>query len=89
MLPSASLAQAQAQLDAANSGPLREFLAIRGWRALLLEGTEGEAFANPRRRPRLEYLAAGERRVLFGAESTALRHAAALPQADDARSTAE
>jgi len=67
---------------------LREFLAVSDLRALLFEGTEEEAFADPRRRPRLEYVAAGACRMLFDAENAALRHAAALPQSIDAHGTA-
>jgi len=36
--------------------------------ALLLRGTEGEAFANPRRRPQLEAFANGEARIVYPAE---------------------
>src|SRR5690606_22289333 len=63
------------------SGLLREYLAISGSRALLLEGVEGEAFADPRRRPSLEYIAAGECRVLFDAEVATLKYSTALPAA--------
>ena len=68
---------------------LREFFAASGSTALLLEGTEGEAFADPRRRPRLEYIgAAGELTVLFEAEAAALKPPATLPAAVDAQSAA-
>lgn len=67
---------------------LREYLAVSGSRALLLEGVEGEAFADPRRRPSLEYVAAGECRVLFDAETATLRHATTLPAAIDAQMVA-
>jgi len=71
------------------SSLLREFLAASGLTALLLEGTEGEAFADPRRRPLLEYVgAAGDCRVLFEAEGAALKQPATLPAATDAHSTA-
>jgi anthranilate phosphoribosyltransferase len=69
-------------------GLLREYLAFSGSRALLLEGVEGEAFADPRRRPRLEYVTAEESRVLFDAEFTAIKHPAALPSAVDAHTVA-
>lgn len=36
--------------------------------AMLLRGTEGEAFANPRRRPLLEVFSGGEARIAFPAE---------------------
>jgi anthranilate phosphoribosyltransferase len=68
---------------------LREFLAASGCVALLLEGIEGEAFADPRRRPLIEYVgAAGDCRVLFEAEGTVLRQSATLPPANDAQGTA-
>lgn len=67
---------------------LRDFFAAGDWRALLFEGTEDEAFADPQRRPRLEYVAAGACRALFDAESNSLRHTAALPQTIDAHGTA-
>ena len=71
-----------------SSALLREYLAVSGSRALLLEGVEEEAFADPRRRPRLEYVTAGECRVLFNAETVTLKHAAALPDAIDAKTVA-
>lgn len=71
-----------------SSALLREYLAVNGSRALLLEGVEGEAFADPRRRPRLEYVTADECRVLFDAETVTLKHAAALPDAIDAKTVA-
>ena len=53
---------------------LREYLAVSGSRALLFEGVEGEAFADPRRRPRIEHVTADECRVLFDAENVTLKH---------------
>lgn len=70
------------------SALLREFLVATGQRALLLDGTEEEAFADPQRRPCLEYVDAGECRVLFDAESCALRQPASMPQGADAQSAA-
>jgi anthranilate phosphoribosyltransferase len=67
---------------------LRDYHAVSGARALLLEGVEGEAFADPRRRPQIEYVAADESRVLFDAETATLRHPAALPSAVDAQTVA-
>ncbi|HET9404840.1 MAG TPA: DNA-binding protein YbiB [Burkholderiales bacterium] len=67
---------------------LREYLAISGARALLLEGVEGEAFADPRRRPQIEYVATGDFRVLFDAETVMLKHSATLPFAVDAQTVA-
>lgn len=67
----------------------REFAVTSGLTALLLEGTEGEAFADPRRRPRLELVGpAGDCRVLFEAEASALRPLTTLPAAADAASSA-
>ncbi len=43
-------------------------LLAQGGVALLLRGTEGEAFANPRRRPQLEAFSKGEARISFAAE---------------------
>lgn len=43
-------------------------LLAQGSVALLLRGTEGEAFANPRRRPQLEAFAMGEARIAYPAE---------------------
>jgi anthranilate phosphoribosyltransferase len=59
-----------------------------GSNALLFIGAEGEAFADPRQRPAIEYFRAGARRLLFEAET-----AAALPPAPghaeaDAKATA-
>ncbi len=68
---------------------LREFLAASGFTALLLEGTEGEAFADPQRRPLIEFVgAAGDCQVLFEAEGAALKQSATLPAAIDAHSAA-
>jgi anthranilate phosphoribosyltransferase len=75
--------------SAAENSPLRDFLLASGPRALLLEGTEGEAFADPRRRPRLEYLAVGECQVLFDAESGAAKYPATLPAVVGAHATAD
>lgn len=47
-----------------------------GSNALLFIGSEGEAFADPQQRPAIEHFRAGERRLLFEAET-----AAALPPA--------
>lgn len=47
---------------------MEEFLCADGGHALLLRGTEGEAFANPRRRPRLLGFANGQACEMFAAE---------------------
>lgn len=53
----------QGERDAAGSSSdadyldtMREVLSAAGTRGLLLRGTEGEPYANPKRRPRIEYL---------------------------------
>lgn len=47
---------------------MRDFLISDGGRALLLRGTEGEAYANPRRRPQLEAFIDGRRDIAYPAE---------------------
>jgi anthranilate phosphoribosyltransferase len=66
----------------------RELLRACRADALLLAETEGDAFANPRRRPRIEYLRDGESRVLFEAEAGAQRALPGLPRGGDAAATA-
>lgn len=68
---------------------MREILLARGDRALLLRGTEGEPFANPKRRPRLEFIHDGGVDILFEAEHESLRALPNLPEANDAVSTAK
>lgn len=68
---------------------MRNILSVRGLRGLLLRGTEGEPFANPKRRPRLEYIQDGQADVLFEAEHESLRSLPNLPDAADAASTAK
>ena len=68
---------------------MRNILSVRGLRGLLLRGTEGEPFANPKRRPRLEYIQDGQAEVLFEAEHESLRSLPNLPDAADAASTAK
>lgn len=67
---------------------MRDILVARGQRGLLLRGTEGEPFANPKRRPRLEFIRDGAADVLFEAEHESLRALPSLPEACDAASTA-
>jgi anthranilate phosphoribosyltransferase len=68
---------------------MRIALAARGCRSLLLRATEGEAFANPFARPRMEHWHAGETRMLFDDDLPQARRAPALPPALDARATAQ
>jgi anthranilate phosphoribosyltransferase len=67
---------------------MRNVMVERGQRALLLRGTEGEGFANPKRRPRLELIQDGAAVTLFEAEHDSLRALPNLPDAADALSTA-
>ncbi len=67
---------------------MREFLLATGAHALLLRSTEGEPFANPKRRPRLEYFHDATAQVLFEAEVGPLKSIPTLPAAIDAATTA-
>jgi len=67
---------------------LREFFLAGDGRALLMRGTEGEAFANPKRRPQIEYFHDREAMILFEAEHGSLDSLPALPGECDARTTA-
>lgn len=68
---------------------MRNLLLARGQRGLLLRGTEGEPFANPKRRPRLEYINDGGVETLFEAEHESLRALPNLPDGNDALTTAK
>jgi anthranilate phosphoribosyltransferase len=65
---------------------MRSFLSATGADALLLRGTEGEPFADPRRQPELEWFDRGVGNVLFDAESAS--RSASLPRSVDAPATA-
>lgn len=67
---------------------MREFLAASRADALLLRGTEGEPFANPRRQPRLEWFERGIATMLFDAEVGTPTTLTELPTAIDAPTTA-
>lgn len=67
---------------------MRDLLLGLGSRAILLRGSEGEPFANPKRRPRLEYLHDGVGELLFEAEHESLLSLPHLPAGSDAASTA-
>ncbi|MFT3850507.1 MAG: DNA-binding protein YbiB [Propionivibrio sp.] len=68
---------------------MREVLGASGSHAILLRGTEGEPFANPKRRPRIEHLHDGVVDVLFEAEHESLKTLPHLPETCDAKSTAD
>ncbi|MDR2112461.1 MAG: DNA-binding protein YbiB [Candidatus Accumulibacter sp.] len=67
---------------------MRGMIGARGLRGLLLRATEGEPYANPRRRPRIEYLHDGTTEILFEAEHDNLK-ASNLPESCDAKTTAD
>lgn len=67
---------------------LRECFAESPATALLMRGTEGEAFANPRRRPQIELFRDGTSQVLYEAEHGSLKQPPDLPEDSDARTTA-
>ncbi len=67
---------------------MRNILMLCDQRALLLRGTEGEPFANPKRRPRLEFIHDGRADSLFEAEHESLRALPNLPESNDAAGTA-
>lgn len=67
---------------------LGTFLVVTGFPGLLLRSTDGEPFADPRRRPKIEWFDQGERSVLFDEEVGAVKPVAGLPASIDAHSTA-
>ena len=67
---------------------LREFYGEVPVPALLLRATEGEPYANPKRRPQLELWRDSRCEVLFEAESGVLKHLPHLPENMDAAVTA-
>ncbi|MDR1935939.1 MAG: DNA-binding protein YbiB [Candidatus Accumulibacter sp.] len=67
---------------------MREVIAAQGGRSLLLKATEGEPYADPKRRPRIEYLRDGAGEILFEAEHDSLK-ASHLPESCDAKTTAD
>lgn len=67
---------------------LSDFFIATGFDALLMRGSEGEPYANPRRRPELLFFEAGMPHVLFEAEAGPIKSLPALPDTCDAVSTA-
>jgi anthranilate phosphoribosyltransferase len=67
---------------------MNEFLIATGARALLLRGTEGEPYANPKRRPQMNFFNAGKQITLFEAEEGTLNQPPPLPADMDALTTA-
>ncbi len=70
-------------------GMMRDVFAQSGRHALLFRATEGEPFANPKRRPRIEHLHDGACDVLFEAEHDSLKSLPQLPDVAEAHATAE
>ena len=68
---------------------MRDFFAESPGAALLMRGTEGEAFANPKRRPQIEFFDSGRTEVLFEAEHGVIKSLPQLPEECDARTTAQ
>lgn len=68
---------------------MREVMGALDTHALLLRGTEGEPFANPRRRPRIEHLHDGVCDILFEAEHDSLKTLPHLPETCDVKVTAD
>jgi len=67
---------------------LAAVLGAAGFSALLLRSTEGEPFADPRRRPRIDWFDQGERSLLFEEEAGPVKPVAGLPAGLDAHATA-
>jgi anthranilate phosphoribosyltransferase len=67
---------------------MRSAVGRKGMRALILQGSEGEAFASPAKRPRMEHWLSGEVNVLFDEDAVTPRRAVPLPGAADAKATA-
>ncbi len=67
---------------------MREFFVATGHSALLMRGTEGEAFANPKRRPQIDYFNQGVTEILFEAEAGSLKTLPDLPDNIEAATTA-
>jgi anthranilate phosphoribosyltransferase len=68
---------------------MREVLGALGCHALLARATEGEPYANPKRRPRIEYLHEGSCDLLFDAEHDSLKTLPNLPESCDAKTSAD
>nr|WP_137940300.1 DNA-binding protein YbiB [Chitinivorax sp. B] len=67
---------------------MRDFFSAGDATAMLLRGTEGEAFANPKRRPQIELFKGGVHQVLFESEIGPIAHLPKLPESIDASATA-
>jgi len=68
---------------------MRDLLLANGTHALLQRSSEGEPYANPVRRPRIEHVHNGVGEVLFEAEHDSLKSLPNLPESHEARPTAD
>lgn len=68
---------------------MADFARLSGARMLLLRGTEGEAYANPKRMPKITFFGDGSTAVLCEAEEGSIGSIPALPESMDAQVTAE
>lgn len=68
---------------------LGEFLLQTNKRALLMRSTEGEPFANPKRRPKIEHFEDGLKTLLFEEEMGPLRQLTSLPDSIEPGPTAQ
>ncbi len=84
----AQLGVIASDMDDAQARRIREFLAATRANALLLVGSDGEPFADPRAPSALEHFADGVRSICAEAESMAPSELPALLEAADAQSTA-
>ena len=67
---------------------LSDFFAATGSEALLMRGTEGEPYANPKRRPEIIHFRDGQETTLFEAETGPISSLPTIPEAADAATTA-
>lgn len=67
---------------------ISDFLIATGRDALLMRGTEGEPYANPKRRPDILHFRDGQGDLLFETETGPIASLPTLPEAADAATTA-
>ncbi len=67
---------------------LSDFFGATGGEALLMRGTEGEPYANPKRRPDIMHFHDGQSTYLFEAETGPISSLPTIPESADAATTA-
>jgi anthranilate phosphoribosyltransferase len=67
---------------------VRELFLATGERAIVFRGANGEPFADPRQRPRIEYFDDGRAEVLFAEEHVSQEPLASYPDSANAKATA-